>query len=502
MPTLADYRDEVLKDEGGQLGITEGEVDLDPDVMDRDAARSIISARLFDTEYLAAAYGGSYIWIPRWSDSRRAEERGYRVRYIAVFEPPSENTYRIQAFGFGETKALPRSATSATIQSELRAIHEDLVGIEVFPHPDGHLIHLPFRLGLGSTAGRFTAQGGAGIILVNRDFSQALRQGDRWILSPRIPFETEDNIQGLHDCINLALSDIIVPDLLPVAATQPKHTRSNVIPLSSVAPWLTHKAITGYYAPTDWLSITTFVPPKSGSYTFTAQTALSWGPSLTPLPYNATGAQIEAAISGIVGSGRVAVEPQTTATSFQIGWRTLHHEARITPSAGNVTAYSTERLGDPFPIALTPNYRSDFEGSTLTDPGYPEDQSWFVEVRRRANQRICPQTWPRRSDGSMNTSAAPILGTQWVESTLGLRCDLDQALPAVEEVAPAALRYAFMALASASPAGEDARWQELARRAGVRSAAKQIYGPVDPPYRRQGSIAGLPKSLPFFLSDD
>jgi hypothetical protein len=500
--SLASYRDWVLKDEGGQLGVTEGFVDLNPDTMDRDAARSIISAKLFDTEYLSGAYGGSYFWIPRWSDSRRAEERGYRVRYVAIFEPPEEGSYRVQAFGYGETRSIPRSASAASLQTELRQIHEDLADIDVVTHAGGFLIHLPQRLGLGSTAGRFIAQGGVATVLLNRDLTQALRQGDKWIMSPRIPFETMDNIQGLHDCINMALADIVIPDMLPVVSSLPRSRRSSIVAMSDIASWLNHKQITGFYAPTDWISVSRFVPPASGNYTFTAQTALEWGPTVASLSYSSSGAQIEAALSAIVGSNKIAVEPQGVASSYQIGWRTMHHEARLYPSAGAITEYKSERLRDPFPITINPYHRTDFEASSLSDPGYPEDQTWFVEVRRRAHQRICPQTWPRKADGSLNRSAPPILGNEWVESSAGLVNDLDQALPTAQEVRPGALRYAFLALAASSPQGEEARWLELARRAGVQTAAQVIYGRMESQGSRQGTLAGLPKSLPFYMPGD
>ena len=499
--TLDEYRWWTMQDEGGALGIKDATVDMDPEVLDRDAARSIISAKLFDSEYLSGAYGGTYVWVPRWSDSRRIEDRGYRVRFASIFEPPTSGSFRLQVFGYGETEAMPWQTSSSTIEDALNAIDPDLADLEVEAHPSGHIIHLPFRAGLGSTAGRFVGQGGVGICLVNRDFSRPLAQGDRVLLSPRIPFGDEDNIQGVHTCINMALADITIPDLLPVVSDLPRSSRGSVLPLSSVAPWLEEDAIIGFYSPTDWLSISTFVPPTTGTYTFLVETATVRGPS-APLAYNATGAQIEAALNAIWSPFRFAVEPSAAAPSYRIGLRTMHHQARVTPSAGNITAYKSERLRDPFPISLTPHYQGDYEANTLSDPGYAEDQTWFVAARRRAHQRICPQTYPRNAKGALDTTKAPIKGTEWIESVTGLVNDLDQALPEPQKVVPAALRYCFLSLAAASPLGEEEQWLEMARKSAGQSAAKLIYGVQERRPGRRTAVAWPQgeKSLPFFLS--
>jgi len=453
-----------------------GTVTLDPDLTDRDAARSLISAKLYDDEKLSGAFGSQYVWVPRWSDQRRTLTRGYRVRYATVFTPPLEGSYRLQFYGYGQTRELPAATGPATVEREVHELDPDLADVEVESDPLGLLLHLPFRIGIGSTAGQMVAQGGVGICLVSRDFSVPLRKGTRYLISPRMPFETEDELTGLHECINLALADIRETDLLPVASDLPASQRSGVIRLADIAPWLESEAVLGFYAPTEWLSVTTFRPPTSGTYVLQPHTALEWASTPTPFTPSSTGAEIESALRAVAATALIRVEPQGVASEYQIMWQSMYHRAIVTASAGAVTAYRSDRLRDPYPTTILPTFRADFEAGTFSDPGYAEDQSWFVQCRRPTYTRICPQTYPRRSDGQLDTSKEPIPGTVWVESVSGLVHDLDQARPSVEKVAPAALRYACLALAAVAPAGEAQRWEQMAARTATSAAARVIYG--------------------------
>jgi hypothetical protein len=500
VPTLSEYRDATLQEEGGVLGVFKGTVTLEPDLTDPQAARALISARLFDDEKLSGAYGAQYVWIPKWSDQRRTIQRGYRVRFASIFSPPADGSYRLQFYGFGQTRELPHNTAPSTVQAEVAKIDVDLADVEVEADPLGLLFHLPFRIGIGATAGRMLAAGGVGIALVNRDFSNPLTKGTRYLLSPRIPFETEDELLGLHDCINLALADIRHHDLLPVVSGLHQGERSPVVRLREIAPWLEGAMVTGFYAPTEWRSSTTFQPPVSGSYLLRPVTSVTWGTTPSPLPYNATGAAIEDALRAVVGSPRLRVAPQGVAQRYEIVWDTMHHEATIAASAGAVVGYRSERLRDPYPTSLPPSFTSDFEADTFSDPGYAADQSWFVGCFRPDSTRICPQTYPRRADGSLDPSGEPIPGQYWVDSVTGLVHDLDQARASVELVAPAALRYACLAIANVVPAGESARWEALAQRTAMQAAARTVYGKQV--YRRVGTSAPWPPmdgSRGFFL---
>lgn len=479
MPTLEQYREATLREEGGVLGVMEGLVSLDPDITDREGARSLISAKLYDDEKLSGAFGAQYVWIPRWSDQRRTLTRGYRVRYATIFQPPTEGSYRLQVYGYGQTRELPHASPASAIETairELDPLEDELGGVEVEEDPQGFLIHLPFRVGMGSTNGQMVAQGGVGICLMSRDFSVPLPKGTRYLISPRIPFETEDEVTGLHECINLALNDIDETDLVPVASPYPAMQRPGVVRLQDIAPWLEADMVTGFYAPTNWVSVSTFRPPSSGNYLLQPHTAREWPTIATPLPYNATGVEIQSALQAIVPSVTVYVRPTGMAPLFEITMQSMYHEAHVATSAGAIMQYTTERVAAPYPATIAPSFQSDFESDTFTDPGYAEDQSWFVECRRPADTRICPQVQPRRSDGSIDYSGQPVRGSVWVNSVSGLVHDLDQARPSVDKVAPAALRYACMAIAAVAPAGESQRWEAMAAKIATYAAARVVYG--------------------------
>jgi hypothetical protein len=473
---LSEYRSAVLKEEGGVLGVMGGTVTLDPEIADTNAARSLISAKLYDDEKLSGAFGSQYVWIPRYSDQRRTLIRGYRTRFASIFAPPESGSYRLQFFGYGQTRELAASSSAASIEAAVHEIAPALSGVDVTTDPLGMLIDLDFRIGIGCTAGQMVAQGGVGICLVSRDFSTALRKGTRWLLSPRIPFETEDEVLGLHECVNLALADIRETDLLPVASALPFHQRPKVVRLTDIAPWLEPEMVLGFFAPTDWVSVTGFRPPTSGTYQLQPHTARPWPLTPTPLPYNASGTDIKMALQALLGTSMIHVTPETVAPEYQIIWESMYHRALITSTAGYVVGYSSERLRDPYAAAIVPSHLADFESSTFGDPGYAEDQSWFISCQRPAYTRICPQTYPRKADGSLDTSREPIPGTVWVESTTGLINDFDQARPSIEKVAPAALRYACLALAAVAPAGEATRWEQMAARSATVAASRVVYG--------------------------
>lgn len=478
-------------------------VSLNPDLADRDAARSVISAKLYDDEKLSGAYGAQYIWVPRTSDQRRTLQRGYRVRFVSVFVPPTEGSYRLQFFGYGQTRELPYSSSPRAVEAEIHKIHDNLQTVEVDTDPLGLVIYMgTARIGIGATAGRMIAQGGVGVCLVNRDFSQPLRTGTPFLMSPRIPFETEDEMLGLHNCINLALADITAPDLVPVASALPANQRSSVIRLSEIAPWAKPEMVLGFYGPTDWLSVTRFRPPASGTYLLRPVTVAPWATTIDALPYNATGAEIQNALQVVVGSRlpNLRVAPSGLAPEYNIAWQTLYHEATIEAvGAGAVVGYQSNRLRQPYPITVAPGYQRDFEAGTFTDPGYGVDQSWFIEFDRPASTKICPQVWPRKRDGSYDYTQDPLPGNYWVDSTVGLVHDLDQAMPPVSQVAPAALRYACLAIANVAPAGEAQRWEALAQRNALHAAARVIYGTQRPKaLRKNTGYPPLEKSWPYF----
>jgi hypothetical protein len=512
VPTLDEVRTALLAYEGGYLGGFEGTVDADPELTDPDAARTLISGSLFDGEKMSNAYGGMYFWIPRYSDGRRAEARGYRVRYTTVFEPPETGNFVLRFYGFGETMEQPVGAPAESVQAAISDISADLADVEVLQSDDGnaYLIHLPSRIGMGSSTGRLRSQGGLGLILMNRDFSQPLMRGERWCGSPMIPFDNEDGMTGLHGCINNALDEIIIDDLYPIAATSPSAGRSRAIQIWGLTPWLRPEMITGYFAPTDWRATITFMPPSSGVYTVALKTSLTYDPS-APLAYNATGAQLEAALRASVGlpaassPQSIRVSPQSAASSYTITWHTQHHEATIVPSAGIITGYESIQLREPYPLTMTPWYHADGNQPLLTDPGYEEGASWFVKVRRRAKTKVAPQTYPRKANGQLDTAAAPILGSQWVETDTGLVNDLDQTFVPTELILPSAFRYTLAQIAANSMGGDQARFERDGHNAAVSAAAGLIYGPMERRGNKVGRGLGWPalgnKAAPYFLPD-
>lgn len=512
MPYLYEIRDAVLSYEGGYLGGFSGIVDADPDIDDLDAARSLISAKLYDGEKLSNAYGGHYFWIPKYADACRAEARGYRVRFITVFEPPLSGAFVLRFYGYGEIVEMPVGSPAEAIQQQVQELSEDLVDVDVYLLEDGaYEFHLPQRIGMGSSAGRLRAAGGLGLLLMNQDFSQPLAKGTEWHCSPVIPFETADGIAGIHTCINNALYDYVFDDQYPVEAIGNPSTRDRAIQIGGIAPGLQPEEITGYYAPTNWESVITFVPPSSGVYSVSLKTSVAYGPHVTPLAYNATGAELEAALRSISGvprtasAGLVTVAPQGAASAYTITWRTMHHRATIVPTRGTVTSVDSRKLRETYGMSLSPYYQSAGGSPILTDPGYEEGVSWFVGWKRRGHTRVLPQTYPRTSDGTLDTDADPIPGTEWVDSMRGLENDLDYTFVPMEKLVPAAFRYCLTAIAAGTQGGDQARFEAKAHEAAVWAAGGVVYGPIEPRGNSAGRGRGWPplghKAAPFFASD-
>jgi hypothetical protein len=276
MAFLSEIREAVLGYDGGYLGGYRGTVDADPDLLDPDAARSIISARFYDGEKLSNAYGGTYFWIPKYSDNRRAETRGYRILFSTIFEPPQAGTFVLSFYGYGATIEMPSGTPEESVEQSIHEVHPDLGDTEVIQNPDGTLdIRLPKRIGMGSSSGRLRSNGGLGVVVMNRDFSQPLTKGTEWWASPSIPFDNADGITGINTCINDALYDLREEDLVPIESIgTPGQTRDNLVYVYSLFPWLEPDAIVGYYGPTDWESVTTLpIRCRSGRACPTARTS-------------------------------------------------------------------------------------------------------------------------------------------------------------------------------------------------------------------------------------
>jgi hypothetical protein len=502
-PTLQEYREPVLKAIGGVL---RGTVDVDPEITDANAPRTLISARLYDSEKISDAFGGQYVWVPRYGDSRRVEDRGYRIRFNSSYHPPSEGTYYLDVYGYGRTRALPVGIPASAVQKAIRDLSPDLVGVSVTRQADGSFgIVSDFRTPIVPTAGTVGAVDGVGVCFVNRSFTRPLASGTEWYLSPKLPFEGEDETDGIHDCINMALADIRVPDLYPVTATSSKSLRDPTIMIGQLAPWLTSDMVIGFFAPTDWRMTAVYRPPASGNYTLSLWTYLEYGPTATPLAATATGAQIEAALRATAGLANARVSPQGAASQYTIEWASQYYDMDLTASAGVVVSVENVRMRDPYMASILPAMLDDYETPGLSDPGYPEGSTWFIHVRRPANTRICPQTYPMRSDGSLDRMAAPIKGSTWIESTTGLVNDLDQGFPSVEQVEVLATRYAFNAMALAAPAGESGVWDARGTRAASQAAGKLVYGKqwqrgtADPRLGGAAIIGHSPsKGVPYF----
>jgi len=508
-PTLADYRAAAseIPDLGGFL---QGTVDVDPLITDPDATRIVISSNLYDSEKLAGAFGGYYFWIPRYANQGRVLERGYRTRYVTIFEPPASGTYRLLFYGYNQTNLISATAPASSIQAQIRSVSTDLSTVDVVKSSQSGrvAIFMPSRIGMGSTDGTIVVQGGLGACLMNRDFSQPLAAGTPWYASALLPFIDEDETVGIHTCINYALRDIRIPHMLPVYTTLPTASRGRVISVASLNPALLPEDIIGYYAPVEWMTEIVFHPPASGTYQVTLDSWQPFGPNPTPLSYNATGAELETAILSIPGVQYVSVTPQSAASSYLIRWQTMYHDNSLSTTGGWVESVTNTRLRDPYPVSIAPSYREDAEQSTLIDPGYPEGHSWFVHWRMPARNRIKPQTYPVNANGLPDRRQSPIVGSSWMYSLDGLVNDLDCALPTVAQVVELVNYYIKLAIAGSSPEGEADKWFARANQQAGAAASRLAYGPIK---RRGNSIPRTPfpgvsttnnnKGLGFWLPD-
>lgn len=477
--TRAAYREQVLSDSllgGQQVGV----VSVDALLNDTQAVRSLISGKLYDSEKLSGAYGGQYVFVPRYGDTRRVEDRGFRVRYISVFRPPESGTYRLRFYGFGESATLASSSSASSVQHACRQIAPELIDLEVRASsvPGELTFTQPFRVSLGSTAGEIISNGGVGVCIVSRDFSQPLMAGEAWCMSAKIPFDDEDETIGVHTCINLALDDFLIADLLPVTASEPADQRDRLIHLADLPVPIHPEDITGYYAPTRWMAEITFRPPSAGSYTLST---VGWNgqmPILSPLAYNADGLAIQTALREVPLWALANVTPQGPASSYVISLDSMYAQWGMLTTFGKIDSVENRRRYDPLAVAIPPYYRGDAEQSTIVDPGYAPGETWFIAYRRRASTRICPQTYPIKADGTFDKAARPILGTQWIDSSSGLQNDLDMAVPTAQEIAEIALKYCYAAIAAASPRGEGDVWAAAAQKQASLAAGKTVFGPV------------------------
>ena len=169
---------------------------------------------------------------------------------------------------------------------------------------------------------------------------QPADQGDAFLLSPRIPFETEDDCWA---CTSPSTwRSQTSPTTIWCRSSRP--SRQPNAPPSS-ASRTSRPGLRAAWSPVSlpqptWRSVTVFQPPTSGTYLLRPQTLGCLESDPHPAGLGCTGAEIEIALQAVVGLANLRVVPQGPALRYEIIWHTQHHEATIVASAGQYVGYS------------------------------------------------------------------------------------------------------------------------------------------------------------------
>jgi hypothetical protein len=485
MPTLREYAADSYRRLGGyESGTTSALPDINTDP---DAQRVLVAASLYDSDQdvLPDRFAADYAWIPEDLDSRRVRNDGFENEHKLLLTPPSSGTYTLTFHGLGTTSSLNFNASTATIQTAIRATHGDLAGSTVSGSSTPYAIGLDradvgcsITVGGGGSGGSVTSAG-LGRVLVSRPFARVLPAGTAWEILPLLPRKRLDKLPGMNELVNLALARLWFVHRHPLTPTE---DGQRVFDLSSET-WLARRqqAIAlDHPAEYEWAGTLT---PPAGSFTLTLDLGPEGGTVGTFTGATVTGQQIQDALRLLTGAEAAVVSPLTTSASFAISLPlTRYWRPTLSTTGGTVAS--------PFPTMVRPAYRAaatwslQYDGARPfleTEGGWAEGDTLYLSAYRRADGWICPQVdWD-----------TPGPETAWATSSTGLIGDADRAIPPVEEVGAVAYYLACQQLAAMAPASEVKEWQRRMRDAAIIAAQIKLFDlPLDPKPGRWGSPRG------------
>lgn len=461
MPTRRDYREALAKRLSGFIRET---VSVDPETSDALAQRSILSDSLYGADKSSKAYSGHYVWFGKYNDARRFRDNGYRTLAYIVFTPPASGNYTMTLYGYGTTGNISGADTLADQQTDIAA---ELITLEITSATvtvDGTdiIIALTEVIDAEISAGTMLSQGGIGSVEVDRAFTRAALRGEEFEVSPKVPFESDEHVQGLNDIINMALRKMWFIDRFPITPTR------NVLGLKTFHGltgfnWLvSEKQIIALFNPVRWDLTSTLTPPASSTFTLTLASGTTTFIT-DAIDFGATGQVIQDALHASGADTAITVTPLTANATYEINWpETWYASPAITTSSGTAVNIVT-MLESPTRYMSVWKFQYNRNEPYIDNYFGQEGYSFIVEAYRQGHTWICPQT------------AYGTEGTIWEASNVGLEDDYDQAQLPVEDVATVAYAIACNQLAVLGPGNELEFWQREAKKADRQSAAIKLF---------------------------
>ena len=459
MPTRRDYRAALAKRLGGWV---RAEISVDPDITDPLAQRSILSDALYGADKGIKAYSGHYAWVGKYNDGRTFRENGYRSLAYTVFTPHTGN-YTMTLYGYGTTSTIDGS-TSLSDQATALTNAMTVLNITATVTVDGTELIVAFSEVIDTeiSAGTMISQGGIGSVETDRAFTRAPVRTDEFELSPKLPFDSDEHVQGLNEIINMALRKMWFIDRFPITPTR------NVLGLKTFHgltgfDWLvSEKQIIALFNPVRWDLTTTLTPPASSTFTLTLASGTTTFIT-DAIDFDATGQAIQDALHASGADTAITVTPLTANATYEINWpETWYASPAITPSAGTAVNIVT-MLESPTRYMSVWKFQYNRNEPYIDNYFGQEGYSFIVEAYRQGHTWICPQT------------AYGTVGTIWEASNVGLEDDYDQAQLPVEDVATVAYAIACNQLAILGPGNELEYWQREAKKADRLSAGIKLF---------------------------
>ena len=490
--TQREARIRVCQKLGGHLIDT---ISLQLDVSNTAAQRTLVSAKLYDAERGTRSYSGAYAWIGRDGAQRRVKEGGYSQLSYAVYIVPTV-AYIIKLFGYGNTASIATTATDSFILDAVQgALGGDSALIDsvtlengVGASEVGERVVLEFTevvdiaivdAATGLTdVGTIDAQGGVGAIETVRGFNKLLTYGTEFELSPKLPVEDADSLQGVHTLTNNAAKKMWIIDRFPVTPENTIMGTQQIFGLSNET-WLSNrKQIIAVYGPADHQLVSTLTSPTvTGTYTLTFDMGTNTY-TTEAIAYDAVAATIETAVNAAF-----PIDFTVTGTTTKIISSEVTRYAQpaltitITSGTGGTVTNVVTQLTDPIRQPTSWLFQYEGEKPYVSDVWVGnEGESIFVEAYRPANTWVCRQA-------SYGTS-----GTVWESTTTGLVDDYDMLAVDVESLTALTHYLACEQLASLGPANEVKTWKKAMHEAAYVAAAVKTY---DLPYNDKPGGGGL-----------
>lgn len=182
------------------------------------------------------------------------------------------------------------------------------------------------------------------------------------------------------------------------------------------------------------------------------------------LNFNATGAQIQAALVAVVPSTwAITVDPQSTNATFTLTMTpSFYASPSFTVSSGTVTNTLT-MITSPTRAGTQWKFQWDGEAPYLDNYFSQEGYSFYIEAYRPAYSWTATQ------------SAYGITDNVWTSSSTGLVNDYDQVAVDVDELAAIAYYIACKQLSLTGPTSDTAYWQAETQRAATVAAAIKTF---------------------------